>query len=274
MGLNTQSLASLVCAPKRREPQEEMHMPTTKPTPSWGDILPVHPAADLFPLMPPAELRALGKDIIKNGLQHDIMVWMDKSEKLFLLDGRNHLDAIGVVIKSGNAVAIANACKKILQLPTDCDPYAFVISANIHRRHLTTAQKRELIGKLLKAQPEKSDRQIAQTAKASHHTVGAVRADLEERGQIAHVATRTDSNGRQQPARKPPAADPVAAKAEAAAPEREAKASTNEIERLRSRCEELERENRRLERENFALRSQLSDDGLSIPEYLRRVLNA
>ena len=34
-------------------------MPTTaKPTPSWRDVLPIHPAADLFPLMSPDELTA------------------------------------------------------------------------------------------------------------------------------------------------------------------------------------------------------------------------
>ena len=36
------------------------------------------------------------------------------------------------------------------------DPYAYVISANIRRRHLTAEQKRELIAKLIKATPEKA----------------------------------------------------------------------------------------------------------------------
>ena len=36
-------------------------------TKSWRDI-PIHPAADLFPLMAPDELKALGEDIKKNGL--------------------------------------------------------------------------------------------------------------------------------------------------------------------------------------------------------------
>jgi hypothetical protein len=34
----------------------------------WRDHLPVHPAADLFPLMSESELRELGEDIKANGL--------------------------------------------------------------------------------------------------------------------------------------------------------------------------------------------------------------
>jgi hypothetical protein len=55
---------------------------------------------------------------------------------------------------------------------------------------------------LIKAQPEKSDRQIADTVKVDHKTVGAVRAEQEARGEIPHVETRTDSMGRQQPAKR------------------------------------------------------------------------
>jgi hypothetical protein len=82
------------------------------------------------------------------------------------------------------------------------DPYTYVISANIHRRHLTAEQKRELIAKLLKAKPEASDRQTATAIKVDHKTVGAVRADLEGRGEIPHVSTRTDTSGRKQTARR------------------------------------------------------------------------
>jgi hypothetical protein len=38
------------------------------------------------------------------------------------------------------------------------DPYEYVLSANLHRRHLTADQKRELIAKVLKAKPEASVR--------------------------------------------------------------------------------------------------------------------
>jgi len=82
------------------------------------------------------------------------------------------------------------------------DPFAYVISANIRRRHLTADQKRDVIEKLLKATPEKSNRRIAETVKASHNTVQAVRSEMEGRGQIDHVSTRADTKGRKQPASK------------------------------------------------------------------------
>ena len=50
---------------------------------SWRDVLPIHPAADLFPLMPEAELKALAQD--------------DADGNPVLLDGRNRLDALSLL---------------------------------------------------------------------------------------------------------------------------------------------------------------------------------
>ena len=58
---------------------------------------------------------------------------------------------------------------------------------HIHRRHLTTRQKHDIIATLLKATPDQSNRQIAESVKVSHHTVGDVRAKLESTGQIAQL---------------------------------------------------------------------------------------
>jgi len=193
----------------------------------WRDILPTHPAADLFPLMSSDELQALGEDIRKHGLHEPITVVRQYRRHadgtlhvgeydLVLLDGRNRLEAME---RAGFALIRDGKLDKTLghralglepltgggyaELDSDVDPYAFVISRNIHRRHLTTEQKREVIANLIKALPEKSDRQIAAMLGVSHHTVGTVRAEMERRGQIAHVETHTDSKGRKQPARKP-----------------------------------------------------------------------
>ena len=41
---------------------------------NWRDHLPVHPAADLFPLLSKSELKELAEDIRKNGLQSPILL--------------------------------------------------------------------------------------------------------------------------------------------------------------------------------------------------------
>jgi hypothetical protein len=54
----------------------------------------------------------------------------------------------------------------------------------------------------VKANPEKSDRQIAKTVKVSPTTVGTVRTKMEAKGDVSKLDTREDTKGRRQPARK------------------------------------------------------------------------
>jgi hypothetical protein len=185
---------------------------------SWRDLVKVYPAADLFPMMSDEELAALGNDISKNGLTEGVVLWapvfpQGGSRKFFLLDGRNRLAAIELSItdpdKRRERIEAAldpdswPAPAKLLYPETGVDPWSYVVSANVHRRHLTGEQKRELIAKLLVASPERSDRATAKLAKVDHKTVAAVRAEVEVRGEIPHVEIRKDSAGRDQPARKP-----------------------------------------------------------------------
>src|SRR5262249_41046078 len=81
--------------------------------------------------------------------------------------------------------------------------------------HLTAEQRRELIDKLIKATPEKSDRQIAETVKASPTTVGTRRAKMEAKGEVSKLDTRTDAKGVKQPASKPRNPKPTEADQEA-----------------------------------------------------------
>jgi hypothetical protein len=185
---------------------------------SWRDTLPVHPAAELFPLMGQDELRALGEDIKKNGLLNPVVFWSPEEKFArnwreiagsFLLDGRNRLDAleavgIDVIAADGKSLVsdllITNVSEEEAQ-----DPYAYVISANIHRRHLTTAQKSELIETLLKAKPERSDRATAKIAQISDKTVGKVRERLEATAEIPQLDKRVGDDGKARvtPAEKP-----------------------------------------------------------------------
>ena len=66
----------------------------SKKAPAWRDVLPVHDAANLFPLISKDELGELAADIAKNGLLEGIAVHFDREGKCQLLDGRNRLDAL------------------------------------------------------------------------------------------------------------------------------------------------------------------------------------
>ncbi|TAI65692.1 hypothetical protein [Bradyrhizobium sp. Leo170] len=163
-------------------------------------MLPIHPAAELFPRMTQDELKVLGEDIKKNGLRNPIAIWTCPHGNRFLLDGRNRADAMEMV---GLDVIDGKDGYLTFEM-VEGDPYAYAVSANIHRRHLTAEQRRGLIAKLLKATPEKSNRQIAEAVKASHVTVGTVRAGLESTGQIDQL-TKTvgkDGKARQSPERQ------------------------------------------------------------------------
>src|SRR5262245_18720690 len=106
-------------------------------TKSWRDVCPVHPAADLFPLMEGEEFDALVEDIKKNGLRDPIVLYEDMS-----LDGRNRYRACEVAgVSPGFRVAVQSPEQSNIARPLITDPVAYVISTNIRRRHLTAEQK-------------------------------------------------------------------------------------------------------------------------------------
>jgi len=199
----------------------------TKPATSWRDVLPIHPAAELFPLMSPDELKALGEDIKAHGLTtSSIAIWEKRGDPLMLLDGRNRLDSLEAI---GGIEIIVEPCGtkrdpdvrlwyrfdyeperklpiNIVKVRGDwaADPYAYVISANILRRHLNVEDKDRLIVKLLKVDPTKSNRQIAKLTDTSHPHVAKVRGQAERTGDVETVTTSIDTRGREQHAHKAP----------------------------------------------------------------------
>jgi hypothetical protein len=188
---------------------------------SWRDDLPVHPAADLFPMMPESDLIALGEDIKSRGMKSPIAIRIEKGKPV-LLDGRNRLDAME---RAGLRVRIAKdngwtllteqqredgswvcrlepaASAGMSVVVVTSDPIEFITSANVHRRHLMPGQKRDVVAALLKEKPERSDRATAELAKVDHKTVAAVRRREEDVGSIPHVDKVVDAKGRRQPTR-------------------------------------------------------------------------
>src|SRR5262249_14891737 len=153
------------------------------------------------------------EDIAKIGLTQPIIFWREHPKaQAQLLDGRSRLDAIEMThnlppITSDDDLVQAIGTKGVRWCdPEICDdPFAYAASLNLHRRHLTGEQKRDLIIKLIKPTPGKSNRQIAETVTASPTTVGTVRAEMEVKGLVSKLDTRRDRRGREQPTTKPPA---------------------------------------------------------------------
>jgi ParB-like chromosome segregation protein Spo0J len=168
---------------------------------SWREVIKVHPAADMFPLMSPEELKELAADIKQHGLRQPACLLEDDEGQCVLIDGRNRLDALEL-LGDEERLNVENSIVFEWRNLDNPDAWAFVVSANIHRRHLTVEQKRDVIAKLLKASPEKSNRQIVEMAKVSHPTVAKIRAEGEATGDVEKVTTSIDTKGRKQPAKK------------------------------------------------------------------------
>lgn len=91
---------------------------------------PVHPAAELFPLLEGDEFNALVADVKKNGLLVPVWLYDDPERGEVLLDGRNRWRAC-------EAAGVKITAKKY----EGDDPIGFSISQNAKRRHLTTGQR-------------------------------------------------------------------------------------------------------------------------------------
>jgi hypothetical protein len=184
--------------------------------------------------MSDAELRELGEDIKKRGLQTPIAILVGEDRTERLLDGISRLDAMELVGLS--VVVDAELNSEVVATQTvagNIDPVAYVLSANVHRRHLTREQKAALIDRVLKAKPEQSNRTIAGQVKSDDKTVATRRKRLEATAEIPQLAKRTGADGkeRKQPVRKPEKKEAKTAVAEAPAPEVEAPPKKTELAR-------------------------------------------
>jgi hypothetical protein len=89
-----------------------------------------HPYAEKFPRMDEKAFNELCEDIEANGLRDPITIFEGK-----ILDGRERYDA---------CMRLNIECPTV-ELARNLDPVAFVISRNIHRRHLNESQRALLL---------------------------------------------------------------------------------------------------------------------------------
>jgi len=150
--------------------------------------LTIHPLADALPEMLTDEYLELVADIKTNGLREPLMLYENK-----ILDGRHRYRAcveLGITPNTNTFTGTA------------VDAKAYVVSLNVHRRHLTLDQKQKIAATELKRDPTQSDRAIGRKANVDNKTVAKVRAEAERREELPHVARRKDSVGRSQPVAK------------------------------------------------------------------------
>jgi len=137
--------------------------------------LPLHPAAELFPVMDEAAFAALVADIAAHGQREPILV-LDGQ----VIDGRHRL----------------RACEQLGLEPLvrqvsadDGDPFGLVVSLNLHRRHLSEGQRAIIAARLATLPHGRPDAnaqicaftqdEAAQHLKVSRRTVQHARAVLD-----------------------------------------------------------------------------------------------
>lgn len=127
---------------------------------SWRDVIPIHPAADVFPLMSDDELLELARDIRANTLQNKVSLWEQLTPEgpvTYLLDGRNRLDAmeragIPTVNPEGTGL-LEHLCDETSSM-SSFTAGGVIVALNIKRRHLTPSARATLAARALLADKE------------------------------------------------------------------------------------------------------------------------
>ena len=151
-------------------------------------------------LMDPDELgRAPREDIKKNGLSSPATLQPDEDGNPVLLDGRNRLDALALL---GEEITLDNS-DIFDTIPTW---HRSLCLQGHQQEHPSPPSKGRGAGRpnreAAKADPTKSNRQIAKMAKASHPHVAKVRDGAQKAAYVETVSTSIDTKGRKQPVKR------------------------------------------------------------------------
>jgi DNA modification methylase len=161
---------------------------TTTTTRDKGEegLMEHHPVASLFPLMQGDEFTGLKEDIRLNGLREPVWTWQGK-----VIDGRNRLRActdLGIEPRfrewDGNGSLVA-----------------FVVSLNLHRRHLTSSQRAALAAEVEPMLAEEAKKRMRDGASKGGKSKGVEivpqpSAKIENSKARDEAAKLTQTNGR------------------------------------------------------------------------------
>ena len=106
--------------------------PLSQILPRYG-ITGVHPLADVFPMCTDEEFQEICKDVEKNGFQQPVKI----TTKNLLIDGRNRIE-----------IAHAVEIEPSIEYKDVKDVLGYIMSENLHRRHLTPGQKAMIAEKI------------------------------------------------------------------------------------------------------------------------------
>lgn len=134
---------------------------------------PIHPAAELFPLMDGQEFDGLVESIRLQGLREPAWLTSDGA----LLDGRNRV----------RACQVAGVKPEFRQFNGD-DPVAFVMALNMDRRHLTVGQRAMVALKLVPMYETEAAKRIPQAPGARRGEKVSAVADLRQQKKSVDLA--------------------------------------------------------------------------------------
>ena len=144
----------------------------------------IHPAANIFPMMTPAEKAGLLEDVREHGVRTPLVFRGLQLEDAELVDGRNRLE---VIEDLGLRYQDYAECVTPDDMP---DPVAYVLSLNLHRRHLTESQRGLVAGEIANLQHghRSTELQICNSGPAA--------ASLQSAADALSVSKRTAAAGR------------------------------------------------------------------------------
>jgi ParB-like chromosome segregation protein Spo0J len=199
-----------------------------------------HPLSAAFPAMPESEFRELILDIEKNGLRHPIITFEGQ-----ILDGWHRWQAC-------QELGIKPTMEK---LGKDMDPRAYVLSGNLHRRHLTGTQRSEAIVACSEwapaGRPEKTptglgfmtSKEMAKAAGVSEETIRQTKRAHEAGLGEAMKEGKVTAKEAAQVAKLPPEERQAALEAPKPKPEPKKAEPVEDVAALKARIAVLEEEN-------------------------------
>jgi hypothetical protein len=183
----------------------------------------------MLPMMSDAEIDELAADIQTHGLVEPIVLWADNRQQKetgqlwgpehcprYLLDGRSRLMALGRLgyqrlddvrcrtKQPQSAIRILFAWKR--ECPSApvlgawpwryLDPWAYVLSVNVRRRHLTQEQRRQIVEDMVRRRPDLTDRFGQDCARGPQDCRRPPRRGRTKWGDSPHPARRAHRRGR------------------------------------------------------------------------------